>query len=411
MQAVLSPSSPRDSPPSPSRSPSSSSSSSSSRLASPIRWSRRGHTPTRRISDTLPRNRSSGSRSGSHPNNSSSSSSPWSLAQRAWKTCLRQTHWLLQSYLRLSPLHRALALLACAALLTLILLTLIYSHRFFAWLAPIAKSWRQLPAGWLLVFLLVFVTAFPPIIGYSTANTIAGLVYGFPLGWPIAAAACTLGSLCAFMASRTVLSERVHRMVGSDHRFVALGQVLRREGLLYLTAIRFCPLPFSLSNGFLATIPSISPVGFAISTALSTPKLLIHIFIGSRLAILAEQGDKMSATDKAINYLGMALGGAIGLAVGLAIYRRTMARAADLARQEGPPDADADADADDDADDDAQAGFDDADGTTALLDPEDAAAVMSEDDVSLWEAQGRLEGGNTSWGVEYHDGDEERRSK
>ncbi|KAG6002648.1 hypothetical protein E4U21_002908 [Claviceps maximensis] len=376
---------------------SSPSSSSSSRLASPVRWSRRGHTPARRISDVLTRTRSS--RSNAHGvDNDSSSSYPWSLAHGAWKKSKEYIRWLLQSYLRLTPLHRAFALLATAAVAALILLTLIYSHRFFAWLAPIAKSWRQLPGGWLIVFLLVFVTAFPPIIGYSTANTIAGLVYGFPLGWPIAAAACTLGSLCAFLASRTVLSERVHRMVGSDHRFVALGQVLRKEGLLYLTAIRFCPLPFSLSNGFLATIPSISPVGFAISTALSTPKLLIHIFIGSRLAILAEQGDKMSAHDKAINYMGMALGGAVGLAVGLAIYRRTMARAADLASQEPGPDADVDA-ADGDVDSDA------ADGATALLDPEDAAAIMSDDDVSLWEAQGQLEEGTGTWNGAYDDGD------
>jgi uncharacterized membrane protein YdjX (TVP38/TMEM64 family) len=94
-------------------------------------------------------------------------------------------------------------------------------------------------------------------------------VYGFPLGWPIVASGCTAGALCAFLASRTVLSGYVDRMVGRDHRFVALGQVLRQEGIWYLTAIRFCPLPFSLSNGFLATIPSITPLAFTISTALS----------------------------------------------------------------------------------------------------------------------------------------------
>ena len=170
----------------------------------------------------------------------------------------------------LPPLQRAAAVAACVLGWVLIILMLVYSHRFFSWLGPVAKSWRELPGGWLIAFMLVFVTAFPPLIGYSTANTVAGFVYGFPLGWPIVAAACTLGSLCAFLASRTILSGYVDRMVGKDHRFVALGQVLRHDGLWYLTGIRFCPLPFSLSNGFLATIPSISPLGFTISTALST---------------------------------------------------------------------------------------------------------------------------------------------
>ncbi|KAG5924367.1 hypothetical protein E4U53_003433 [Claviceps sorghi] len=260
MPAGLSASSPRGSPASSRASSSSSSSSSSSRPASPAGWSRRGLAPARRISTVLPRTRSS------HADDHA----PSSLARRALAAVLGWARWLLASFLGLAPWHRAAALLACAGLTAVVVATLLYSHRFFAWLAPMAASWRRLPGGWLLVFLLVFVTAFPPVIGYSTANTVAGLVYGFPLGWPVAAAACTLGSLCAFLASRTVLSDRVHRMVGADHRFVALGQVLRREGLVYLTAIRFCPLPFSLSNGFLATIPSITPAGFAISTALST---------------------------------------------------------------------------------------------------------------------------------------------
>ncbi|KAG5972234.1 hypothetical protein E4U58_006836 [Claviceps cyperi] len=108
----------------------------------------------------------------------------------------------------------------------------------------------------------------------------------------------------------------------------------------------------------------------------------------------------MSARDKAINYMGMALGGTIGLVAGLAIYRRTMARAEELARGEGP-------DPEDEADavERAQAGYDDVDGTAALLDPEDAAAVMSDDDVSLWEGPGGQ--GEGEWRA-YNDGQERR---
>ncbi|TWU76859.1 Tlg2-vesicle protein [Metarhizium rileyi] len=307
---------------------------------------------------------------------------------RAWRKCQDWSRSLAQHYLRLSPLHRLLAIAGCLVGVALVALIVVYSHRFFSWLTPVARSWRELRGGWLIVFALVFVTAFPPVMGYATANTIAGLVYGFPHGWPLAAVACTLGSLCAFLASRTVLSGYVDRLVGRDHRFIALGQVLRRDGILYLTAIRFCPLPFSLSNGFLASIPSITPLSFTISTALSTPKLLVHVFIGSRLAILAEEGDKMSAGDKAVNYIAMAVGGAVGLVVGLAIYRRTMARAAELASGERQEIG---------AAEQGHARYDDPDAT--LLDPEDAAAIMSDDDVSLWETQG------TAWGA-YSDNDD-----
>ncbi|RYP87379.1 hypothetical protein DL769_000583 [Monosporascus sp. CRB-8-3] len=280
----------------------------------------------------------------------------------------------------------ALASLAGAAAFTALVLVLVYSHRIFAWLAPAAEGWRALPGGWVLVFLLTCATAFPPMIGYSTCLTVSGFVYGFPGGWPVVAAATVFGSTAAFAASRTVLSRYVHRLVGADRRFVALGQVLRHDGLLVLTGLRFCPLPFSLSNGFLATIPSISPLGFALATALATPKLLVHVFIGSRLAKLAESGDKMTVGDKTVNYLSMMVGSAVGLVVGLVVYRRTMARAEQLAREEleagagGGPGA---------IRSDDQVGGDYGDleeGIIAaqLLGEADEAALMSEDDISLW---------------------------
>lgn len=172
-------------------------------------------------------------------------------------------------FVALPPLYRALVCVAGLVLGLVLLLTFVYSSRLFSWLAPVVRSWRARPAGWLILFFLVVLTSIPPLVGYSTVSTLAGFVYGFPAGWPVVAAGCVVGSEIAFLASRTILSAHVHRLVGRDHRFLALSQVLRREGILYLTAVRLCPLPFSLSNGFLATIPTISPLSFAIATALS----------------------------------------------------------------------------------------------------------------------------------------------
>lgn len=216
-------------------------------------WSRRTMSPSsRRVSNPLMR-----------------PSKPPSFPQRITATVRLLGEQVLKVYLRMSPLQRLLAASGVVAILVLVILGMVFSHRFFAWLSTISERWRALPGGWLISFFMIFVTAFPPIMGYSTAATIAGFVFGFPWGWPIVAAGCTVGSLGAFLASRTVLSKYVDRMVGHDHRFIALAQVLKQDGVLYLTAIRFCPLPFSLSNGFLATIPSITPLAFTLSTALS----------------------------------------------------------------------------------------------------------------------------------------------
>jgi uncharacterized membrane protein YdjX (TVP38/TMEM64 family) len=339
---------------------------------SPTPWSRRGDHAGRRLSGARRRRASS-----SFASAATLPSGPVAAMRRAWRSANQLGLQMVSTFLRLTPLQRLLVVGAGVLGWVVLIVAVMYSHAFFAWLAPHTKSWREHPAGWLVIFLMIFATAFPPIIGYSTANTIAGFVFGFPLGWPIVATACTLGALCAFLASRTVLSTYVDRLIGQDHRFRALGQVLRREGILYLTAIRLCPLPFSLSNGFLATIPTITPFAFTLSTVLSTPKLLVHVFIGSRLAILAEQGDKMTVGDKAINYISILLGSAVGIAVGLVIYRRTMARAAEIARE----------DAGTRSAEEGEGLFVDAD-ADELLDPEDAAALMSDDDVSLWETHG-----------------------
>lgn len=104
------------------------------------------------------------------------------------------------------------------------------------------------------------------------------------------------------------------------------------------------------------------------------PKLLVHVFIGSRLAELAENGDKMSFGDRLINYLGMFVGGVVGMVVGWLIYKRTMARAAEIALEEAPEEGQVDRSTYLDSED-------------TLMDPEDAAALMTDDDLSLWETQ------------------------
>lgn len=293
-------------------------------------------------------------------------------------------------FVSLNPTQQFLVLAGGVVLFALTITLLIFSSRIFHLLGPVATSWRAMPGGWLLVWLATFLVAFPPLIGYSTACTVAGFVYGFPLGWPIVATATVAGSTAAFIASRTVLAGYVDGLVGHDKRFVALGQVLRHDGLGVLALVRFCPLPYSLSNGFLATVPSIAPASFALATAFASPKLLVHVFIGSRLALLAEKGDEMGFGDRLVNYISMLVGACVGMGVGYFIYRRTMARAAELAREEGGGvgaqplvGGGGQGSYEDDV-------AEDEDGEGArLMNPDDAAALMVDaDDISLWDAAG-----------------------
>ena len=83
---------------------------------------------------------------------------------------------------RLTPLQRLLTGIALVIAFVIGVLFLVYNERIFAWLEPIAEKWKKLNGGWLILWAMTFITAFPPVIGYSTCVTLAGFVYGFPNG-------------------------------------------------------------------------------------------------------------------------------------------------------------------------------------------------------------------------------------
>lgn len=126
----------------------------------------------------------------------------------------------------------------------------------------------------------------------------------------------------------------VHRLIANDKRFAALALTLKHDGLKLLVMIRMCPLPYSLSNGAVATFPTVHWASFGLATAIVSPKLMLHIFIGSQLEKIAESDGKMDAKTKAISYISIAIGAIAGVATGWFMYRKTKQRAAELEAEE-----------------------------------------------------------------------------
>ena len=238
-----------------------------------------------------------------------------------------------RTWFRLTPLQRAGIIILDIFLLVSTILFIVYNQRIFAWLSPAAKRWRNMPAGWLILWFMTFFVGFPPMIGYSTCVTIAGFVFGMK-GWFIISTATVVGSTCAFVVSRTLLRGFVSRLTEKNKRFAALSLVLKHDGLKLLVMIRICPLPFSLSNGAISTIPTVTWQNFALATAIATPKLLLHVFVGSRLGDLAENGDKMDTKTKIVSYISIVIGSVAGLLTGYLVYVRTKARAKQLEAEE-----------------------------------------------------------------------------
>lgn len=83
---------------------------------------------------------------------------------------------------KFSPLQLALAALVGLLAIITAILFLVYHQAFFAWLEPTAVKWKNLRGGWCILWAMTFMTAFPPLVGYSTCFTLAGFVYGLGEG-------------------------------------------------------------------------------------------------------------------------------------------------------------------------------------------------------------------------------------
>ncbi|KAI4183935.1 MAG: hypothetical protein L6R41_005086 [Letrouitia leprolyta] len=232
------------------------------------------------------------------------------------------------------PLQLALVAVFGLVAIVISILVLVYHDLLLTKLEPVAGKWKSLKGGWCILWAMTFMTAFPPMVGYSICFTIAGFVYGLPEGWLIIATATVAGSTCSFFTSRTIFSGFVHRLVANDKRFEAFSSVLKRDGLKLLVMIRLCPLPYSISNGAISTFPNVTPQMFVIATSVMTLKLIIPIFIGTRLAAITKDKDKKDPTAKAINWISIVGGLILGIVTGWLIYKKTVARAQEIEAEE-----------------------------------------------------------------------------
>lgn len=204
------------------------------------------------------------------------------------------------------------------------ILILIFHHAILEELVKLSHEWRDSTWGGPLLFVLIMIISFPPLIGYSALSSIAGMMYGFPNGWPFLASATLVGSSLSFTVFRYAFKNYAKRLAQSNTKFAALSKTLEQDSFMLLLMIRLCPLPYSLSNGALASVPSVSLGKFALATAITSPKLLGHIFVGDRLARL---GSATDTTAKIVNVVSIAVAVTVGTATAYIIYNRTMERA------------------------------------------------------------------------------------
>ncbi|KAK0543107.1 Tlg2-vesicle protein [Tilletia horrida] len=204
------------------------------------------------------------------------------------------------------------------------------------------------PYGIPLALGVIVLTSIPPIPGYGFAQTLCGLSFGSRAagehysvwkGWLVAAGGCLLGSAVAFGLVRLVMRYiSTHRRVKDlkDHRnWRAMEAAIQQKGIPIVILLRLAPFPFCWSNLWFASMASVSLPAFLVATLCITPKLLLHVFVGSKLYLLLDkEGQSLPLHVRVMNWIYIAVGILIGWITTRYLWKTTQQILADFEARE-----------------------------------------------------------------------------
>ncbi|KAG0053086.1 hypothetical protein BGZ83_001678 [Gryganskiella cystojenkinii] len=198
-------------------------------------------------------------------------------------------------------------------------------------------------AGPPIIMVCLFLTAFPPIFGYSSLVTMSGYVYGFKFGLFIAYTSALLGSIVCFYLCRKWFKVQVRSLMAKKPSLKSVVKAVEKRGFKLMILIRLAPYPFNVMNALLSAT-HIPLSTFTLATALSLSKLALHVYIGSTLSSLAvlppDEGTEPSepllpGTDshgRNLKIVVMAISMILGIAVGAYVW---MVAKREIAASEG----------------------------------------------------------------------------
>ncbi|KAI8089990.1 snare associated Golgi protein-domain-containing protein [Halteromyces radiatus] len=187
-------------------------------------------------------------------------------------------------------------------------------------------------SGYLLISFLIFLSAFPPMIGYGTFQTLSGFTFGFAKGFPISYFSALFGAIVCFMLSRRWLKKRVQYTMAKYPNLEAVVKAVEKKGFKLFVLIRLSPYPFNLLNVLFAST-DIPLSHFALGTALSLIKIALHVYVGANLTSFAKhvlgEDDDMPESEKqaeTVREIAVVIGSV--LATGVMIYVYLVAKRA-----------------------------------------------------------------------------------
>ncbi|HEY5632354.1 MAG TPA: FAD-dependent oxidoreductase [Burkholderiaceae bacterium] len=177
-------------------------------------------------------------------------------------------------------------------------------------------------ALYFLAYVIVTALSLP---GAALMTLLAGAVFGLWWGTLIVSFASTIGASLAFLSSRFLFRDAVHRRFGD--KLGAINRGVEREGAFYLFTLRLVPaFPFFLVNLVMGLTPIglrtffwVSQVGMLLGT-------IVYVNVGTQLARLESLGGIVSptllASFAALGLLPLAAKKAVDLVKARRVYAR-----------------------------------------------------------------------------------------
>ena len=145
-----------------------------------------------------------------------------------------------------------------------------------------AVEWfRALGPLAIIPYIAVFVAAAVFFIPISGMILMAGTLYGFWLGYALAAVSAMISIAVTYALGKKLWRQRVEDLRRGHPRFESVLEAVSKRGPILVFLIRLNPfLPFSLLN-YLFTIPKLDVRTYLLSSFLATtPDIFFYLYVG-----------------------------------------------------------------------------------------------------------------------------------
>ena len=268
---------------------------------------------------------------------------PW--VERVWRAALA-----------LTPLQRALFVIGALFYFALSVAILMAGEQIFHTVARTSTWFARSPVGIPVLYAIMCILGFPPMAGFGTSITLCGMAFGSArntedFAWHaqlrrvlwayvLATGGYVLSATVAFLVLRyfiSLLEDRwaVVRTAKEDPRFRAVQGAVDESRLWVSILLRFCPVPFCYANFLFALLDAVPLRTFAAAAVITSPRLLIHVFVGAKMYELMDRDVRnlMDPTARTLSTISVIVGIAAGAGVGWYIWRE----ASRILRLDGVP--------------------------------------------------------------------------